>query len=93
MTNMVAQLTLRERQLAIIILLLVSFAGLAMAAAGRADPIGAHGVIVMVASIGLIFVVLAAFYAPELRGSSRKPRRRTRSSTASEPPRVGTGSC
>ncbi len=62
---MVAQLTRGERQLAIVVLTLVALVGLAMAAAGRADPIGAHGVIVMVASVGLIFVVLASFYAPE----------------------------
>ena len=62
---MVAQLTRGERQLAIVVLTLVALVGLAMAAAGRADPIGAHGVIVMVACVGLIFVVLASFYAPE----------------------------
>ena len=62
---MVAQLTRGERQLAIVVLTLVALAGLAMAVAGRADPIGVHGFIVLVASVGLIFVVLSSFYAPE----------------------------
>src|SRR6188474_832426 len=65
MGDMVAQLTSGERRLAIVVLVLVALAGLAMAVAGRADALGVHGLIVMVASVALIFVVLAAFYAPE----------------------------
>ena len=62
---MVSQLTLGERHLAIVVLILVALAGLAMAVAGRADPMGVHGLIVMVASAGLLFAMLAALFAPE----------------------------
>ena len=58
---MVAQLTTGERQLAIVVLSLVALVGLAMAAAGRGDPIGVHGFIVIWQfAVGLIFVVLCA---------------------------------
>jgi cytochrome c oxidase cbb3-type subunit 1 len=62
---MVAQFTSGERQLSLIVLLLIAITGLAMAVAGRADPLGVHGFIVLAASAALIFVVAAAFYAPE----------------------------
>jgi cytochrome c oxidase cbb3-type subunit I len=62
---MVSRLTLGERHLAIAILILVALAGLAMAVAGRADPMGVHGLIVMVVSAGLIFAMLGALFAPE----------------------------
>ncbi len=63
--DMVAQLTLGERRLSVIILTLVAFAGLAMAVAGRGDPLGVHGFIVLAVSVCLIFVVCSAFDAPE----------------------------
>jgi cytochrome c oxidase cbb3-type subunit 1 len=62
---MVAGLTLSERRLALVILFGLSLAGLAMAAAGRGDPMGAHGFIVLIFSLVLAFVVMAGFYAPE----------------------------
>ena len=62
---MVSQLTLTERQYALIILVLATLCGLAMAAGGRGDPLGVHGIIVMVFSIALAFVVIAGYYAPE----------------------------
>jgi len=62
---MVSQLTLTERQYALIILVLAALCGLAMAAGGRGDPLGVHGIIVMIFSIGLAFVVIAGYYAPE----------------------------
>ena len=62
---MVAQLTLGERQFSLVVLLLVALAGLAMAVADRADPLGVHGAIVLATSTALIFMVLASFYAPE----------------------------
>src|SRR5262245_55616301 len=62
---MIAQLTRTERQLALIILLVLAICGLAMAAAGHDDPFGAHGALVMVAAIGGIFAVIAGYLAPE----------------------------
>jgi cytochrome c oxidase cbb3-type subunit 1 len=62
---MLAQLTSGERQLSIVVLTLMTMVGLAMAAAGRGDPIGVHGFIVVVASLAMLFVMLSALYAPE----------------------------
>ena len=62
---MLAQLTSGERQLSIVVLILMAMVGLAMAAAGRGDPIGVHGFIVVVASLAMLFVMLSALYAPE----------------------------
>ena len=62
---MVKQLTSGERQLAAVILVVLAVIGIAMAAAGRADPLGVHGLIVLLFSGGLLYVVLSAFYEPE----------------------------
>ncbi|MGB3897150.1 MAG: cytochrome-c oxidase, cbb3-type subunit I [Mesorhizobium sp.] len=62
---MVSQLTLSERQYALVILVLAALCGLAMAAGGRGDPLGVHGIIVMIFSIGLAFVVMAGYNTPE----------------------------
>ena len=62
---MLAQLTSGERQLSVVVLTLMTMVGLAMAAAGRGDPIGVHGFIVVVASLAMLFVMLSALYAPE----------------------------
>ena len=62
---MVAQLTKTERQVALIILLAISLWGLAMAVAGRGDPLGVHGVIVLLAGIAGTFGVISGYYAPE----------------------------
>jgi cytochrome c oxidase cbb3-type subunit 1 len=62
---MVSQLTKEERQLAIGILILLSACGLAMAAAGRGDPLGIHGFLVMLCSIGMIFAIISGYFAPE----------------------------
>ncbi|HTO29866.1 MAG TPA: cytochrome-c oxidase, cbb3-type subunit I [Pararhizobium sp.] len=62
---MVAQLTSGERQLALVVLIALALAGLAMGVAGRADPLGVHGLIVLALSVGFIFLVLSSFYAPE----------------------------
>ena len=62
---MVAQLTKSERQLALIILLAISLWGLAMAVAGRGDPLGVHGAIVLLAGIAGTFGVISGYYAPE----------------------------
>ena len=68
---MVSQLTTTERQLALVILAVLGLCGLAMASAGRDDPFGIHGVIVVLASIAMVFVVIAGYHAPE-PGSERR---------------------
>ena len=62
---MIAQLTRSERQLALIILLVLSVGGLAMAVAGNGDPLGIHGAIVMLAGIAGTFGVISGYYEPE----------------------------
>ncbi len=62
---MVGQLTKNERQIALIILLALAVCGLAMAVAGSRDPLGAHGVLVVVAGIAGIFFVISGYYSPE----------------------------
>ncbi len=68
---MVSQLTTTERQLALLILAVLGLCGLAMASAARDDPFGIHGVIVVLASIAMVFVVIAGYHAPE-PGSERR---------------------
>jgi hypothetical protein len=62
---MVSQLIKNERQLAIGMSVLLALIGLAMAGAGRGDPFGVHGLIVLVYSLGMIFVVISGYHAPE----------------------------
>ena len=62
---MVSQLTLAERQRAMVMLLAVAVLGLVMAAAGRGDPFGTHGLLVSGVSIALVFVIIAGYFAPE----------------------------
>src|SRR5690606_382691 len=65
MVRFVSGLTVTERQIALVVLLALSLIGLAMAAAGRGDPMGAQGFVVMIFSLGLGFAVMAGYYAPE----------------------------
>jgi cytochrome c oxidase cbb3-type subunit 1 len=62
---MVSQLTVNERQLGILILILLAVTGLAMAVVGRHDLLGVHGAIVLVCSLAMTFVVITGYYAPE----------------------------
>ena len=64
---MIAQFTKGERQLALVILLVLSLCGLAMAVAGRGDPLGIHGAIVLLAGIAGMFGVISGYYEPEPR--------------------------
>jgi hypothetical protein len=50
---MVQQLTTSERQNALVILLLVFVAGVTMAALGKSDPLGVHGLMVLLFGGGL----------------------------------------
>ncbi|MCO5066442.1 MAG: cytochrome-c oxidase, cbb3-type subunit I [Rhizobiaceae bacterium] len=65
MVKAVSGLTVTERQYSLVTLLLLAAVGLAMAAGGRGDPLGAHGFIVLAFSLGLAFVVLAGYFEPE----------------------------
>src|SRR5260370_39849563 len=62
---MIAQLTKHARQLGLVMLLVLSVCGFAMAVAGRDDPLGIHGAIVLLAGIAGTFCVISGYYAPE----------------------------
>lgn len=61
---MVAELTRGERQLAIVISVVVAFCGLFLAAAGQHGPLGVHGIIITLFGVAMVFVVLSAAGAP-----------------------------
>ncbi|WP_455269499.1 cytochrome-c oxidase, cbb3-type subunit I [Rhizobium herbae] len=61
---MVSNLTMTERRLAVVILIVLSLVGLTMSVAGRADLMGTQGFIVLAFSVALAFVVMSDFYAP-----------------------------
>ncbi len=58
------QLTTRERELAAAILVALAVVGIAMAAAGRADPLGVHGAIVLLYSMVLLFLIMSTSFGP-----------------------------
>src|SRR5690606_27325390 len=58
-------LTINERHLATIILLALTAVGIAMAAAGRADLLGAHGWIIALAGLGTLVLLMRGYDAPE----------------------------
>ncbi|MGE0749752.1 MAG: cytochrome-c oxidase, cbb3-type subunit I [Variibacter sp.] len=62
---LVEQLTRNERQTALVISTVLATVGLAMAAGGRGDPLGVHGVLVMLAGIGGTLAVISRYYSPE----------------------------
>lgn len=62
---MVAELTRGERQFAIGVLILMALVGLLMAGFGHGDPLGIHGLIVVLFCGVLLFVVISGYYAPE----------------------------
>ena len=62
---MISQLTKNERQLSLVILLALTLCGLTLAIAGRNDPIGAHGLLVMAAGLLGIFGVISGYFSPE----------------------------
>ena len=61
---MISQLTLIERQRAILISLAVAVCGFLMAIAGHDDPIGIHGVLISLAGVLMIFRIGKDYYAP-----------------------------
>ena len=62
---MIAELTVNERQGALVILLTLAVTGLAMTIAGHGDPFGIHGALVLVVAIAGLFAVVSGYYAPE----------------------------
>jgi cytochrome c oxidase cbb3-type subunit 1 len=62
---MFAQLTLHERQQAILLALAVVICGVLLALVGRDDPLGVHGVLSALAGILVIFRLGAVYYEPE----------------------------
>jgi cytochrome c oxidase cbb3-type subunit 1 len=62
---MIGQLTKQERQGALIILVALAIVGLMMTIAGRDDPLGAHGALVIVAALAGMFTVISKYYDPE----------------------------
>jgi cytochrome c oxidase cbb3-type subunit 1 len=62
---MLATLTSTERQIALAISVLVSFAGLALAAAGRGDPLELHGFLILGFGLLCLAFVANVFLEPE----------------------------
>ena len=62
---MISTMTTTERQIALLISALVALCGLVLAAAGRHDPLGTHGLLILVAGMAGVFVVLRGYYDPE----------------------------
>lgn len=62
---MIANLTSSERQNAFVIAAIVFGAGLTMAALGRSDVLGVHGVIVMLFAGVVLYLIMSSAYGPE----------------------------
>ncbi|NNH30548.1 cytochrome-c oxidase, cbb3-type subunit I, partial [Rhizobium sp. SEMIA 4085] len=60
------RLTTSERQHAAAITLAVAIAGMTMAAVGRSDALGVHGVIVMLFAGSLLYLVMSSLFEPEV---------------------------
>jgi cytochrome c oxidase cbb3-type subunit 1 len=62
---MIAQLTVNERQTAMVIAGALAVAGLAMAIAGGANVLGAHGWLVFACALALLFRIMSRYLEPE----------------------------
>jgi cytochrome c oxidase cbb3-type subunit 1 len=62
---MISTMTITERQIALLISVLVALCGIVLAAAGRHDPIGTHGLLILLAGLGSAFFILRGYYDPE----------------------------
>jgi cytochrome c oxidase cbb3-type subunit 1 len=62
---MVSTLSVTERKVALLLSAFVALLGLAMASAGRDDPLMLHGFLIMLAGIGCAFAVIGGLFAPE----------------------------
>src|SRR2546430_2374123 len=65
MSDMIAQLTRSERQLALVMLVITAVFGLVVAIVGRNDPLGIHGALVALLAIVATFRVITDYYQPE----------------------------
>ncbi|WIM11948.1 MAG: Cytochrome c oxidase (cbb3-type) subunit CcoN [Enhydrobacter sp.] len=63
--RVIATLTRSERLSALVILLVLFALGLALMGAGRNDPLGGHGALVMVVALAATFAVISGYFAPE----------------------------
>ena len=79
---MISQLNYAERRMALAISVLISAAGLTMAAAGREDVLGIQGFIVMLAGLAAVFYVASGFYSAD-------PDPRDRMAYYDDPSKVG----
>ncbi len=61
---MIGQLTSGERQSALLMLLVLAVVGFAMAVAGRNDPLGGHGALIVLVALAGIFAVISGYYLP-----------------------------
>lgn len=61
---MVGQLTVNERKLAFLILILIAVVGLAMAIAGADKLFVLHGLIIFLSALGTIFLVISGYFLP-----------------------------
>ena len=76
---MIGQLTMRERQLALVILCAMAVLGLLMMVAGRNDPLGAQGGLVALMALFAIFGVISGYfnfnhYEPKAATAKVKPK-------------------
>jgi cytochrome c oxidase cbb3-type subunit 1 len=78
----IAQLTRNERQQALWILLIMTGVGLMFLVAGKDDPIGMQGVLIMAVSIACIFALISGYFLPE-------PTEDRRDSYYDEPIKIG----
>jgi cytochrome c oxidase cbb3-type subunit 1 len=62
---MVATLTNNERQLALFVSMFVAIAGLALAAAGHQDPMGAQGIVILLSGLACMLIVIRGYFEPE----------------------------
>ncbi|CAN7409685.1 cytochrome-c oxidase, cbb3-type subunit I [Rhizobium sp. LjRoot254] len=59
------QLTSGERALGAAILIGLAILGIAMAAVGQNDPLGIHGGMIFLVSVGLLFLLISSSFGPE----------------------------
>ena len=78
----IAQLTRNERQQALWLLLIMTGVGLMFLVAGKDDPIGMQGVLIMAVSIASIFALISGYFLPE-------PTEDRRDSYYDEPIKIG----
>lgn len=64
-SSVVSTLTCNERWIALGISVLVTFCGLALAAAGRYDPLGMHGFVILAFGLACSFLIIHGFFEPE----------------------------